>query len=410
MSVTFIERASGQGIAVTLRRTARRTRKTRATIISSPITCVPAAELTNPSALPPLHTTQSVPADSRSSPKAEVELKARAFMPSANGDGQANDTLLSRPPMPARASQRRGAIQWSSAGAGQAVYPSATSGTMPAHAGQSSNDTQAATAGAGRANAKAEPSSSLPALIGTIRELYAQRRAAIRMQLRIDNQCRALVRRGMGWRFDMPEKERAKVNADASAMVDAVQKGEAPAEHAELADALRPFCLVSLAARTPFDAMRSSIEKQLRTLARKLPVWPWAEALNGFGELGLATVVGEAGDLSNYANPAKVWKRFGLHVSDGKAARNTTGEVGHSAARRSASWVIADSLLRQDNPYQKLYRERRAYEIARNPDFDKGIDPKTGKQKATMHCDRRARRYAEKRFLRDLWRAWRDAK
>lgn len=144
-------------------------------------------------------------------------------------------------------------------------------------------------------------------------------------------------------------------------------------------------------------------EKPMQKLAKELPVWPWAEACRGFAPLSLAQLVGEIGNLSDYDNPAKVWKRMGLGRVDGENQRRTTDKelaikMGYNPARRSVMYVIGDNLIRAKNPeYYGLFLERREYERERAPD-DKPI----------AHM-RRAHRYMEKRFLRDFWRAWRSA-
>ena len=67
--------------------------------------------------------------------------------------------------------------------------------------------------------------------------------------------------------------------------------------------------------------------------------------------------------------------------------------------RRSAIWTIGDSLIKQnEDGYRAVYDERKQYEKARDPEMSK------------MYAHRRAQRYMEKRLLRDLWRAWRDAR
>ncbi len=254
-----------------------------------------------------------------------------------------------------------------------------------------------------------------PSPILLIQERHAQRVATIKAQIRIDNQAGALARRAMGWRFDATEAERKKVCVAAAKLVSAIQAGKPiDPEQKASADTIRPFCMTALSARLMFDSLRKTLEKEMKQMAISLPVWPWVEKINGFAELGLAMIVGEAGDLSNYSNPGKLWKRMGLAVFDGKSQRKSTNAeeaiaMGYNPRRRSAMWTITDSLLKHTNEYQKLYRERRIYECEKHPEFDKGIDKKTGKPRVTKHCDRRSRRYAEKRLLLHLWRAWRDA-
>jgi len=244
------------------------------------------------------------------------------------------------------------------------------------------------------------------ASIPHIRELQAQRVATIKSRLRIANQARALVRRCLGWRADLPEADRAKIAKLAAKIVVSIEKGtDPPAGEEAVADVARPFVLCAQQSRSPFDSLQRELEKDMVRQAKMLPVWPWVEAVNGFGVLGLAIIVGECGSLSEYAGPAKVWKRMGLAVM-GENRQGNPGngacadewiEHGYSPRRRSAMWTIGDSLLKKQNAYRDLYLGRKAFEAERDP------------EKTKMHCHRRAQRYVEKRLLRDLWRAWRDA-
>lgn len=153
-------------------------------------------------------------------------------------------------------------------------------------------------------------------------------------------------------------------------------------------------------ARKVLKTERLAAERQCQKAAKKLPVWPFVEAINGFGPLGLAQIIGETGDLSLYSNPAKVWKRMGLAVIDGRAQRRVAGadalKHGYNPVRRAIMFCIGDSLLKKQNSYRELYLERKKYEEQKVPDGTK------------MLWHRRAQRYVEKRLLRDLWRAWRD--
>lgn len=140
-------------------------------------------------------------------------------------------------------------------------------------------------------------------------------------------------------------------------------------------------------------------DKRLKILVRALPVFEWWNATHGLGEIGLAQVIAETGDLSNYANPSRVWKRMGCAVgADGKRQRKVKGgealEQGYSPKRHSVICVITDKLLMKKNPYKDLYDERKAYLTAKWPD----------RRKKHLHLD--AQRYVGKRLLRELWRAW----
>jgi hypothetical protein len=152
-------------------------------------------------------------------------------------------------------------------------------------------------------------------------------------------------------------------------------------------------------AQKPYD-------KAIEKLAKQLPVYPWAEAVRGCGPLMLGLIIGETGDLANYANPAKIWKRMGLAVMpDGKRQRRVTGEEaiehGYNAQRRSLMFNLGDCFIKVggDGPYRALYDQRKALELERLPADAKG-------RQGWAHA--RASRYVQKRFLVHLWEAWRQ--
>lgn len=145
-------------------------------------------------------------------------------------------------------------------------------------------------------------------------------------------------------------------------------------------------------------AQRKEVEKPLCKAARKLPIYEWAKGVRGLGDLSLAAIVGEAGDIGKYRSVAALWKRMGLAVIDGGRQRLIAGDAalihGYNPMRRAAMHVIGTNLIRSANPeYRALYDERKAYELAREV------------SKAQAH--NRSLRYIEKRLLREMWKAWR---
>jgi len=154
-----------------------------------------------------------------------------------------------------------------------------------------------------------------------------------------------------------------------------------------------------LEARKGIETARLQVEKRLLELAKQMPVAAWIEGVRGVGILSLAGIVGEAGDIGAYGNPAKLWKRMGLAVIGNERQRKKEGaagiEHGYNPVRRSLMWTIGDCIIKAGGPLKDLYNERKAYEMPR--------------VKTKMHAHNRAKRYIEKRLLRDLWRAWRDA-
>jgi hypothetical protein len=146
---------------------------------------------------------------------------------------------------------------------------------------------------------------------------------------------------------------------------------------------------------------RKRWEKNIQALAKSLPVWPWVEATRGFGPLSFGQVIAETGDLSLYANPAKVWKRMGLAVIEGRAQRRVTDKalaeaMGFNPRRRRLMYIVADNLVKLNKDgYRSLYDERKLHEVTQHPELSR------------MHIHRRAGRYMAKRLLRDLWVEWR---
>jgi len=190
-------------------------------------------------------------------------------------------------------------------------------------------------------------------------------------------------------------------------------------EHEYAAEALAvsaPF----VEARSLIESQRKQCEKAMTNEAKTLPVAPWVEDVRGLGMLGLASIVGEAGDLSNYPNPAKLWKRLGLAVINGERQQRKPGaealEHGYSPSRRAVIWTLGDSMFRAGGHYADLCRERKAYE--REKAAAEGLEvvpaakiPKNRKDefRSDGHVHNRSKRWMEKRLIRDLWRAWRDA-
>ena len=255
-------------------------------------------------------------------------------------------------------------------------------------------------------------------LAATIQELVAlqrQRRFCIKSQSRCDRSVEAFLARQLGFHNDLPETKRAAIWKQVSAVRRAVEKGGEVQVQVEdqLVDDLSasfPLILFSAQARKAWDTHRANVEKQMRALARSLPVWPWVKDVAGFGELGLAIIIGETGDLSGYATKERVWKRLGLAVIAGERQRRVSGEAaiehGYNPGRRAEVWTIVDSMFRhqwsgaKDNqpaqakgPFGEVYGRRKAYTEGRE-----GWTPK--------HRDNDARRIMGKALIEALWKEW----
>ncbi len=68
-----------------------------------------------------------------------------------------------------------------------------------------------------------------------------------------------------------------------------------------------------------FGKQRKAVEKKMVKAAGRLPVYGWWAGHRGCNGQGLANIIAETGDLSNYDSPCKVWKRMGMAPYKGKA-------------------------------------------------------------------------------------------
>ena len=236
---------------------------------------------------------------------------------------------------------------------------------------------------------------SLAQSISIIRELHRRRQDLHRAEKSLTLQAKAICRR-----LCDGDKKAAEV----------VYKDGLTGENSTAWVLLTPY----VAARTIFEDQRKTVEKQLEREAKSLPVAEWVKTVPGFGWGSLAAVVGEAGDLSAYPKKGHLWKRMGLAVIDGGRQRKVAGDAaidhGYSPVRRSIVWNIGDCLIKAQSarvdketgeiikpagPMRQLYDERKAYESER--------------VETAGHAHNRAKRYIEKRLIRDLWNAWRAA-
>lgn len=272
----------------------------------------------------------------------------------------------------------------------QAMTVSASTACMPV-AGTPNDDVRH------RSNAAQTPNADI---IAQIRETHRQRQDLHRAEKSLTLQIKAIERRlnRLGGIDHKCCDSRKKIVGSANPTGDEVHG------HPDIQprpDDIAYFASLPLQeARALIHKNRLAPERNMAKLAKRLPVYSFVEGVHGFGAIGLAQIVGEAGDLSNYANPAKLWKRMGLAVINGKSQRRVAGagalEHGYSPQRRSIMYCIGDSMIKKQNAYRELYLARKIVEEQKMPEGTK------------LHWHRRAQRYMEKRLLRDLWRAWRD--
>ena len=292
--------------------------------------------------------------------------------------------------------------------AGQAVLPDVP--LSPAAVAPSADGV-----GRTRRDAQTHGSPTIGATCMAIQELQVRRVFYIRRINMMDNAMRALVRRMLGWRWEISEAERSKINARAARIVSALQSGKPLKDDDQrIGDAVRGDVMTVVAARTPLVAARDDVESAMRKMAQSMPVWAWGKDIAGFGPLGLAVIIGEAGDLSNYATVSRLWKRLGLAVINGERQRKKANAEdaiahGYNPRRRAEVWsCVGDPLfkhqsgrvdketglvLRDPGPYRIVYDRAKAAFLERG----------TTKKHAHDH----GMRLATKELIKDLWVAWR---
>lgn len=238
----------------------------------------------------------------------------------------------------------------------------------------------------------------------------------------------------VGYHNGMSEAERKKCFAEAGKLLRPIAEEEIDCPN------LNILVRTTLLAIDGFDEQKKSQEKLMLAIVKHLPVFDWVEHADqrGFGPLFLGIVIGETGDLANYANPAKVWRRLGCapFTSDGKTLMGATWksgregklhaseweEFGYSPRRRSISFLIGEGIvkLNQEGPYKTRYLEAKEKAIESHPEWIvcskcKGSG-KTGKGASCancrgtgtvmMRCHRHGMLLATKLLLKNLWIEW----
>ena len=251
--------------------------------------------------------------------------------------------------------------------------------------------------------------------IAALQEGQIRRKFCIGLVNKQTNAAKALVRRYCGFdsNIEQDEAARKKINKRAEDLVECVLAGKDLAEEeSEIAKNVVVDLDVVAEALAPLLARRAIIEKEMRCAAHALPVYSWAKKVRGLGDLGLAVIVAEAGDLTRYPHVRMLWKRLGLAPYDGKAFSQWRTKGGLSADEWTAAGYaprrraeihacVGEPLLKlQGNagPYRLVYDQRREATAITHPDWSK----------AHSHGD--AMRIMTKALIADLWSAWRGSK
>lgn len=210
------------------------------------------------------------------------------------------------------------------------------------------------------AKAGMKPSMFLPTLCSQLQELQRQRVCNLKSRIMIENRLVSTIATAGGYYAGMDDKKRKKRFDEARKIIEKVG-----AESSREADMGAGLILSTLPAIRGFDAQVKAYEKEMERLAKQLPIYDWLREpeQRGFGLLSLAKLIGEAGDLNNYANPGKLWRRMGCapFESQGKMQMPSTWrtskptltaaeweECGYSPRRRSIAYLVGEGLVKQN--------------------------------------------------------------
>lgn len=254
--------------------------------------------------------------------------------------------------------------------------------------------------------------------INQIKSHHSQRRYAMKMQQTLDRRIESFIRvHHTDWEPDLDDDAKKRIKKEIDALLKSARANEGE-------ESLVLLVNETDTARGTFDRLRMKQERLMEKLAVTLPVYAFVESVSGAGPLGLATILAETGSLSNYPNPAKLWKRLGFAPYDGLAGSTWKRETWRPRALTSAEWVEAffpanryammtqialwilnkqiiakskteDGEGAPNGPYGEIYFKRRAHTAESHPEW------------TPAHSYRDAMRIMMKAFLLDLWSEWR---
>jgi hypothetical protein len=256
-------------------------------------------------------------------------------------------------------------------------------------------------------------------VVEAIKGHHRRRRYAMKVQQKIDRALESFIRiNATKWTYDAPEADREKFNREVAKIIASARKGDGDQLIVELVQKTDR-------GREPFDAMRKAAESAMEKLTEQLPVAEWIKGVRGAGALGLATIVAEAGDLANYPNPAKLWKRLGFAPYDGHAGSSWKRQTWRPRTLTAEEWIANPfsgeryALMHQvavwlvnaqwigkaktesgegepNGPYGEIYAARRKHTLTTHADWSDG------------HRRMDALRVTMKAFLKDLHVEWRN--
>lgn len=252
--------------------------------------------------------------------------------------------------------------------------------------------------------AAATPPHNVPDICMDIRQVHATREMYLKAAISIENTRAGIVRHCLGFKTSQDESDREAGRKKAASLIASVLKGD-DVGHGDLVPLIVDMEEGIKAPRKIADDHGKILSK----LAKSLPVSDWVTSVKGFGQINFGRIIGEAGDLSLYPNPAKLWKRLGLAPyqkngvtkmpstwmrTGGLSAEEWTA-LGYCPRRRAVAYVLGESLLKAN---KGVYRQR--YDEAKARFKENHQDCKD------IHAHKHAMLCMVKRLIRDLWVEW----
>lgn len=246
-----------------------------------------------------------------------------------------------------------------------------------------------------------------------LQELQRQAVSAMKSRVMISNRAVSGIALAMGYQANMTEEDRKKHWDKAAELFKIMRKGgEIPAEYQHIASLMQMLTATVSLAIDGFETFEEGLDKAMVAIVKSLPIAAWIvePEQRGIAELSVARIIGEAGNLSNYSGPYKLFKRLGLAPYNGKMPSTWRGSkpglsaeewtnLGYSPRRRSVVWNIGECIVKanQSGPYRKRYDDAKADFKAKHEGCKDG------------HANNHAKLVASKEFVQQLWKQWNKA-
>lgn len=163
------------------------------------------------------------------------------------------------------------------------------------------------------------------------------------------------------------------------------------------------------------------ITEQLKRQAEKAvlahPIGEWVKGVQAVSGNMVAEMMLLTGHLYLIPSPQKLYKKLGLDVRDGRAPRREKGQyLGFNIKAKGWAFNASEGFVKnRRSPYRAFYDRKKEEYLARSPrgksecrfgQEHKNRDGKIVKCPPLLHVERAARRYAVKKFVKDVWLAY----